>query len=258
MQVVFWVYLSLFNMIAELLKINGTKTLITGGTGGIGTVIAELFKMNNQEVYITGRDTSKLKHHEEKGYFTYHIDLTSSEEIKTNVSNMPVFDNIILCHGVACSRLFKQSSPQFIDDCLSGNFRSSIDLIANIIRKKKINSPGRIVNISSISAYTGCTTVPVYSGAKLGTDQALRSLARDLLKKDITVNSIAPAAIKTDIWGSDNYLGRKDEFAIMKGYALGVGKPEYVAKTAAFLCSRGNSYITGETILMDGGRPVII
>lgn len=114
-------------------------------------------------------------------------------------------------------------------------------------------SGGRIINISSLNAHLGWIARAAYSASKGAMEAFTRCCARDLGPHGITVNAVAPGAIRTDIWGDALTPGAEKAQAVR--VALGhIGEPEDVAGIVAFLASSAARFITGEVILVDGGR----
>ncbi|MYC16818.1 MAG: 3-oxoacyl-ACP reductase FabG [Gemmatimonadetes bacterium] len=112
---------------------------------------------------------------------------------------------------------------------------------------------GRIINISSLNAHLGWIARAAYSASKGAMEAFTRCCARDLGQYGITVNAVAPGAIRTDIWGDALTPGA--EKAQAERVALGhIGEPEDVAGIVVFLASPSARFITGEVILVDGGR----
>jgi NAD(P)-dependent dehydrogenase (short-subunit alcohol dehydrogenase family) len=232
----------------QLFIINGKKTLITGATGAFGFDIASEFKKHGQNVTGLGRSDQGLGKLQSIGANAIKLDMNDENAIKDFCKNCEPFDNIILSHGIPGSRPMRMLSHEFALNIIQTNLISTLDLLSNLLRARKINSPGRIVFFSSIAARMGANNNIAYAASKLGGEAAMNGLARDLLKKEITVNSIAPAGIETPI-----YAGTKPAVLDASNYPLGLGLIEDTTNAAMFLCLNGSKYITGETIIMDGG-----
>jgi len=231
-----------------LFELVGKKTLITGATGGFGGELVKSFLHLGQIVTATGRNLSKLESSQSLGAKTVDLDLTDSTAIKDFSKNCDAFDHVILAHGIKGPRPMRMINPEFTLNVIQTNLLSTLDLVSNLLRARKINSPGRIIFISSVSAHFGANNNTAYAASKAGGEAAMVGLARDLLHKGITVNNIAPAAIETPL-----FEGGKSEILEEKNYPLGIGKTNDITDAATFLCLEGSKYITGETIILDGG-----
>jgi 3-oxoacyl-[acyl-carrier protein] reductase len=231
-----------------LFELVGKKTLITGATGGFGGDLVRSFLDFDQSVTATGRDFDKLSSLRALGANTVELDLNQSASVKEFSKKCDVFDHVILAHGINGPRPMRMISPEFSLNVIQTNLLSTLDLLSNLLRARKISSPGRIILISSISAHFGANNNTVYAASKAGAEAAMVGLARDLLHKGITVNCIAPAAIETPL-----FEGAKPDILDEKNYPLGIGKVSDITNTATFLCLEGSKYITGESIILDGG-----
>jgi NAD(P)-dependent dehydrogenase (short-subunit alcohol dehydrogenase family) len=232
----------------HLYELIGKNTLITGASGGFGEALVKAFSNQGQEVTAVGRNLEKLEKISGDCSETVVLDLNDSEAVKDFSKTCKKFDNIILAHGINGPRPMRMISPEFSFNVIQTNLLSTLDLLSNLLRAQKINSPGRVVFLSSVSAHMGANNNTAYAASKAGGEAAMSGLARDLLRKEITVNSIAPAAIETPL-----FEGAKPQILDEKNYPLGLGKIDDVANAAIFLCLKGSTYITGETIILDGG-----
>ena len=130
---------------------------------------------------------------------------------------------------------------------LYGTFQLSKRALKMMLKSKW----GRIINISSASASIGNRGQSNYAAAKAGVEAFTKSLAKEVGKRDITINAVAPGFISTDM--TQNNDGVNEEY-IVKEIPLGrFGEPEEVANLVNFLCSDESSYITGQTIHINGG-----
>jgi len=232
----------------SLFQLVGKNTLITGATGGFGEELSKAYINYGQNVTALGRNVEALDKLKMLGADCIELDMNNTSAIKEFAKTCVAFDNIILSHGTHGARPLRMLSQEFCQNVIQTNLISVLDLLSNLVRSRKINSPGRIILISSISAHMGASTAVPYAASKSALEGVMRSLAREFLRKDVTVNTIAPAAIKTPLFeGSDSPV--LDE----KNYPLGVGNVQDVANAAIFLSLRGSKYITGESIILDGG-----
>ncbi len=232
----------------ELLELQGHTTLITGATGGFGLGLVNAYLGQGQRVVALGRSAKALNSLQEMGAETAQVDMNDSGALKTFCKSSIAFDNVVISHGIDGARPMRMLTAEYSLNVIQTNLLSTLDLLSNLLRSKKINSPGRIILISSISAHMGASTAIPYAASKAGMEAAMRGLARDLLHKGITVNCIAPAGIKTPLF-KDVQSPVLDE----KNYPLGLGEVGDVSNASLFLSLKGSKYITGETIVLDGG-----
>lgn len=231
--------------INQLISLNGKNTLITGAFGGIGKEVMSLFLAHDQHVTaITRRATAEIS----ENLSICHLDLNDEIEVTKFAKDVEPFDNVVLCHGVTGIRPIPMLTPEFTKETMQTNFFSKSHLISQLLKYKKILSPGRIVNVSSISAHYGSKSVAIYSSSHSATETFLRSLARSCLKKEITVNSVAVNAIWTPLFEG---VSPDNPFF---DTPLGPGDPVDVANAVYFSCQSGSRFITGETFFLTGGQ----
>ena len=225
------------------------KVLVTGGNRGIGKGIVEGFLGNGNEVLATCRDVSKFPFENDK-LTVAELDISDVDSVENFKKTVDDFGPEILVNnaGITKDNIFlRMSDDEWLDVIntnLTGTFRVT-KLVAKGMLKQKW---GRIVNISSISGMMGNPGQANYSASKSGIDGFTRSLAKELGSRNITVNSIAPGFISTDMTED---LSNED---LVKNIPLGrMGNVEDVASLVMFLSSEDANYITGQTLVVDGG-----
>lgn len=138
-----------------------------------------------------------------------------------------------------------------IKNLIDTNLIGPILLTKKIIKYMMINNLGRIINISSIVAKSGYKGTVAYSSTKSGIEGFTRAMARELGSRNITVNAVAPGYMKTDLTKS---MDQKKLEQIIRRTPLGrAGKVEDVVGLIVFLLSKEATFISGQTILVDGG-----
>lgn len=235
------------NELRDLLKLNGTRTLLTGAFGGLGIGILNLLLENGQHVTATTRQNNQ-KVKANKSVEIVKVDLNNEEAVTSFVKTTEPFDNVILCHGISGLRAIPMLTPAYSREIFQTNFFSKTHLVSALVKYKKISSPGRLVNVSSISAHYGSKHVALYSSSNAASESFMRSVAKSFLKKEITVNSVAANAIWTPVFkgvSADNPIFDTP---------LGRGEVVDVANAVFFLCQKGANFITGETLFLTGGQ----
>jgi 3-oxoacyl-[acyl-carrier protein] reductase len=153
--------------------------------------------------------------------------------------------------GITDDGLVLRMSPDQWDRVVNTNLRSVFLCTKEALRSMLRAKSGRIINISSISGISGNPGQGNYAAAKAGVIGFTKSVAKEVGSRGITVNAIAPGFIQTDMTDA---LGEKVTAAVSEQIALGrLGLPEEVASAVGYLASEGASYITGQTIVIDGG-----
>lgn len=166
----------------ELLSLNGTRTLLTGAFGGLGFGILNLFLENGQHVTATSRRNHE-KFDANKAVEIVKVDLNDEEAVTSFAKNTEPFDNVVICHGISGLRPIPMLTPAYSREIFQTNFVSKTHLVSALIKNKKISSPGRLVNVSSISAHYGSKHVAIYSSSNAAGESFMRSVGKAFLKK---------------------------------------------------------------------------
>ena len=238
------------------------KVLITGATGGIGYSLAESFLKENYFVILSGRNKTKLNKllkSSKNNIDFYECDLSNSNkleyvarEILNKYKNVEVLVNNA---GINQDSLFLRMNIEKWDNVLNVNLRSNF-ILTNILLKNMIkNKYGRIINITSVVCHTGNFGQSNYTASKSGIIGMSKSVAQEVAKRNITVNCISPGFIETQMTDS---LTESQKEAILSNIPMAkYGSPNDVANCATFLASEKASYITGQTIHVNGGLLMI-
>ena len=230
------------------------NVFISGASRGIGNSIAKYFAQNDYIVVGTSRNEFKFDDKTEN-LIPVKLDVTSRDDVKKCFdflkSENLLPDILINNAGITSDQIFLRMKNEdwdnVIDTNLNGVFNLSKIFVKNMIKNKK----GRIINISSISGLMGNPGQVNYSASKSALNGFTKSLAKELGSRNITVNCVAPGFIETDM---TSFLEEDAKQQIEETIPLGrLGKAEDIAKLVAFLASDEASYITGQTISIDGG-----
>lgn len=235
--------------------------LVTGASRGIGARIAHVFAA--QGALVVGTATSEdgverinasLAQFDPVGYGRV-LDVTDESSIEALFEHLGQADALpdILVNnaGITKDNLLARMKEDEWDAVISANltsvFRLSKLCARNLMRKRR----GRIINVSSVVASMGNAGQTNYAAAKAGMEGFTRALARELGSRNITVNSIAPGFVDTDMTRG---LPDDQRNALLARIPLGrLGSPEDIAHAALFLASPAAAYITGETLHVNGG-----
>ena len=234
--------------------------LITGASRGIGLSIAQSF--SDEGFYVIGTSRSKFDLEAALGTKDCsHIilDVTDRDTIKEvyeqlkNENNLP--GTLINNAGITKDQLFLRMKDEDWDDVINTNLSSVFNITKAFIKPMLKEKEGRIINISSVAGLMGNPGQVNYSASKAAIGGFTKSLAKELASRNITVNSIAPGFVSSDMTDA---LNDDQKAEILKQIPVQkFGDPKNIADLAIFLASEKGQYITGQTISVDGGLYMI-
>ena len=239
-------------------SLEGKTILVTGASSGIGkTTAIECSKMGAKLV-ITGRNEERLNHTlgdlEGEGHLALIGDLTSSEDIKNLVASMPELDGIVYNAGVGITVPLSFIKDEDLYRIFETNLFGTMRLNKDLLRKKKIRKSASIVFTSSISALFNTPGISLYGAAKAALLSYMRGCACELADKKIRANAVLPGMIQTDLINGGT-LSEEDKARDMATYPLKrYGTPQDVAFAFIYLLSDASSWVTGTSLIVDGGK----
>ncbi len=251
-------------MILEKFSLKGKSGIVTGGGTGLGKGIAAAVIQAGAEILIVGRRKEILeKAAKELGRFggpiiPFPADLSKMGDISKIVEKAIqefgkidfLFNNAGNIRRAPCEEYSEADWDEVIQTNLKGPFFLAQAVAKTMIAAKR---PGAIVNTSSLIAFIGGKNVPAYAASKAGINQVTKSMANDWAKYRIRVTAIGPGWFITDL--TEAIQKNKDRYAgIIGRIPMGRwGNPEELGGAAVFLASDASSYVTGQTIMVDGG-----
>jgi 3-oxoacyl-[acyl-carrier protein] reductase len=246
--------------------LKGKVAVVTGANRGIGLATVEMFAKNEAVVWACARTVSddfeqKLKFMSEKYNTTVkplYFDVTDNKAAKECLKKANVesgrLDILVNNAGISVERLFNMTSMDMMRQTMEVNFLSQVSLSQTASRYMMKNKSGSIVNVASVAGIEPEEGGVAYGSSKASSLFATGTMALELAKYGIRVNSVSPGFIDTDMWGNRNDELREK---ILKETPLGrQGAPDEVAQVILFLASDMSSYVTGQNIVVDGGRKI--
>ena len=239
------------------MNFEGKKILVTGATGGIGGAIVKKFLSLNASVLGTGTNLEKLNllKNEFPSLLTEQFDISKHEKIEEFIekvfSSLGGLDILVNNAGITKDNLSLRMKSEEWQKVIDINLTSTFYLCKSAIKKMLKNKFGRIINITSIVGHTGNIGQGNYSASKAGVVAMSKSLAIEYAKKNITVNCVSPGFIKTNMTDNISEKFKSELISRIPMNRLGTG--EDISNTITFLSSESSSYITGETIHVNGG-----
>ncbi|WMT84056.1 SDR family oxidoreductase [Wolbachia endosymbiont of Listronotus oregonensis] len=241
----------------------GKRILVTGATSGLGKAIAQSCARMGAEMIVTGRDQNRLAHSLEAlflisdlPHMSIQADLTVTEQRAELVAALDKeIDGLVHSAGISQLCPVRMITTEHLYKVQAINVEAPVMLTQALLKKNLVNVGGSILFISSIAAHIGVAGVSAYSGTKAALIAISRCLAMEVVKRRIRVNCLSPALVETSMLERISVVvgSRKYDDS---NYPLGFGKPDDVANAAIFMLSDASLWITGTTLVMDGGLTI--
>lgn len=229
----------------------GKSVLVTGASSGLGRQIAISCSRMGARLVVTGRDGARLAQTfgalEGAGHVQFLADLRETGQVHALVDAAGIVDGVV--HSVGLQRLapIKMVSEKLLMDLIGTNFVGPVMLTQRLLYRNALADGGSIVFLSSSAAHIGTPGVGPYSGMKAALHGLTRCLALEQAKRRVRVNCISPSAVETPLWDKDHLETQRAR------HPLGLGTPDDVANAAIYLLSNASRWVTGTTLVMDGG-----
>jgi|TARA_Y100000814_G_scaffold116377_1_gene83095 3-oxoacyl-[acyl-carrier protein] reductase len=245
-----------------MFDVSGRKVMLTGGTGGLGKAIAKRLVDRGAIVTISGTKKTVLdeisSELSQNAFFLVN-DLSESGAVEKLLSfayeKMGEVDILINNAGITRDGLMVRMGDDDWLDVIAINLTAGFKLARGCLKSMMKNRWGRIINISSVVGFTGNPGQANYAASKAGIIGMTKSLAAEVASRNITVNCIAPGYIKTAMTES---LTEKQTSELLKLVPSGrMGVPEDIAASVLYLSSEEASYLTGQTIHINGGLAMV-
>lgn len=231
--------------------------LVTGATSGIGRQIVDSIISMKGKVIAVGRNERILAeiHKANPNEITPIVcDLTSNESLIKLIQNCPKIDGFVNSAGILKSQPIRYLSREKIDETFNLNFYAIVELLSLLDKEKKLNKKASIVFISSIAAQYPRKGGASYSASKAAIEALMKVTAMEYAHRGIRANAIAPAMVNTAMYEEAKELASHEIMdAHIQQYPLGIGQPEDIANAAIYLLSDASKWMTGTTMILDGG-----
>ena len=244
------------------MRLKNQVVIVTGGARGIGKAIALTFVREGAKVVLVDVDKERLETLKNEIIKTggeavaISCDISKSSKVKEMVNQVQeIFgriDVLVNNAGIIRRGTIETVTEEDWDRVMEVNLKGTFNCSKAVVEVMKQQGYGRIVNVSSIAGKMGdITSAPGYGSSKAGMDALAKTLAMQLARYGINVNTVSPHAIETEMSAQWSEERRKE---IIASIPLGrLGKPEDVAEAVLFLASEEASFITGEILDVNGG-----
>lgn len=237
---------------------SGKTAIVTGASRGIGKAIADKLLELNCEVVITSTGESPDWNKKYQKCLHRQVDFLSQRSVDAfleEIDSMGNIDVLVNNAGIHIPQAIYDLDDQCWDKILRVNLYGPMQLMRKISKKMKAIKRGKIVNISSIAGLVSKPGSNAYSASKAGLIGLTRASALDLAPYGVLVNALCPGPTQTDL--VERVLSQEQRKEIESAIPLKrFAKPEEIANVAVFLCSDLNTYLTGATIVVDGGLTI--
>lgn len=246
----------------NLIDLTGRNIVITGASSGIGQANAILSSKLGAKVTIIGRDKEKLEvtlsQMEGEGHLVFPMDITNFDQIDDLISEVVKkngkINGFVHSAGIEMTRPLKILKQENLQDVFAVNVFAAFEFAKAITKNKNIADSASFVFISSIVGILGQPGKIAYSASKGALLSGCKSMALELVGRNIRVNSVLPAVVETDMSNQImESIGEEGRENVLKMHPMGFGKVEDIANMCVFLLSDASKWITGAEFIVDGG-----
>jgi len=245
-----------------MFELTGKTALVTGATGGLGGTIARALHKQGAAVAISGTRKDALDQLAGELKERVHVlpcDLSNKDQVEALVpqaeEKMQKLDILVANAGVTKDNLLVQLRDEDWDSVININLTATFRLSRAAMKTMMRRRHGRIIGITSVVGVTGNAGQGNYTAAKAGMIGMMKSIAKEYAKRGVTANCVAPGFIATPMTDKLNEKQREAIMAMVPANRLGA--PEDVAAAVVYLASDEASYVTGQTLHVNGGMAMI-
>lgn len=240
----------------------GKAFLVTGASGGIGRAVAIGLSRRGARVALTGRDREALAatqaQMEGEGHLTLNADLCDLEGLAALVDKILLWreplDGLAYCAGVAGRSRLRDTEPQMLLERMTVNCFAFVELLRQIVRRKKKAQPLSVVAVSSLAALGHDRYLSSYAASKAALEAAAKSLAVELLPRHVRINLVRCAFVDTPMATGGDAFGDFEAQLQESGYQpLGLIPPAVVADAVARLLGPEGAWSTGQVVTINAG-----
>lgn len=236
------------------------RILITGASSGIGRSIASVVAATGATVVASGRNSDRLAQTlaalPRGDHRSIAMDLTEGDAPARIAAEVGALHGVVHSAGISALAPLRLARPDAFERLWRTNYLAPMLVTQALLKAGRIADGGSIVFIGSISANIGVAGVGGYSGTKAALAASARCLAIEVSKRRIRVNTVAPGIVETEMAAAGSEMLGETMDRQRADYPLGFGRPEDVAHLAAFLLSDASRWITGTSIVIDGGHTI--
>lgn len=238
--------------------LEGKTILVTGASSGIGQETAIQCSKLRAKLIITARNEERLKETlsqlDGEGHQVIIAELTNPTNVEELVSKVDKLDGVVLCAGKGMTSPFPFSTRKKYDEIFNVNFFAPVELLRLLVKKKKLQKDASVVFVSSIGG-NGSYSLGngVYGASKAAINSTMKFCARELAPKKIRVNTVNPGMVNTTLIQGGAISEEQHKLDMEKYPLKRYGEPEDIAYGIIYLLSDASSWVTGHSLVIDGG-----
>ena len=238
--------------------LEGKKILVTGASSGIGQKTAIECSKLGASVVLTGRNQDRLNATFSQldgfGHAQMIAELTDNAQITDLVNSLPVLDGVVLCAGRGMTLPFPFCTREKYDEIFNVNYFAPVELLRLLVKKKKLGKESSVVFVSSIGGNCSFSLGNgIYGASKAAINSTMKFCARELAPKKIRVNSVNPGMVNTKLIQGGAISEEQHKLDMEKYPLKRYGETEDIAYGIIYLLSDASSWVTGHSLVIDGG-----
>lgn len=239
-------------------SLEGKTILVTGASSGIGQETAIQCSKMGARVIITARNEERLQDTlsqlEGEGHIMILAELTCQEDVERLVSSIDKLNGAVLCAGKGMTSPFPYSTRDKYDEIFNVNFFAPVELLRLLVKKKKLEKDSSVVFISSIGGIGSFSLGNgVYGASKAAINSTMKFCAKELAAKKIRINAVNPGMVNTKLIQGGAISEEQHKLDMEKYPLKRYGEPEDIAYGVIYLLSDASSWVTGHSLVIDGG-----
>ena len=239
-------------------SLEGKTVLVTGASSGIGRETAIQCSRVGAKVIVTARNEERLKETFDSLDGDEHLsllaELTDQAQVENLVAQVPTLQGLVLCAGQGMTLPFPFCTRDRFDEIFDVNFFAPVELLRLLVRKKKLAHNSSVVFVSSVGGVESFSLGNgVYGASKAAINSMMRFCAKELATKKIRVNSVNPGMVNTKLIQGGAISEEQHKLDMEKYPLKRYGEPEDIAYGIVYLLSNASAWVTGHSLIIDGG-----
>lgn len=241
-------------------SLEGKTILVTGASSGIGQATAIECSKLGAKLVITGRNEERLQDTFGRLDGEWHLqvtaELTNADDVKGLIDKCPCLNGVVLCAGKNTMQPFLFCTREKFDDIFNANFFAPVELLRQLVKRKKLMKGGSAVAVVSVAGTPGgrfASANDIYGAGKAALWSAMKYAALELAPKGIRVNMVNPGMVRTPLLRSGAVSDEQLDLALNHYPLKRYGEPEDIAHGIIYLLSDASSWVTGHSLVIDGG-----